>query len=259
MISLTGIAQRVKEQVHSVRVTDSCSAGVGLLEDHVKRILLFVLFPLLTLIVVGCASYDLSLYEFRDRPLAIDVRVLRSARVEGDLFVTLDPDNPIGTVLSIGTSIAKAGEVAAAQERLDRALKNTDIEALTRLELEDFAEFSLGSILVERRPDAEYYLQVEIERYGVDADGPGSAVRFNLDGRAELYDEFSRELIWATGLHIRERANASFFGLPAAAGNVLSAALLAELSEEEMVRGLESIAREAAREISTEIENSIYR
>lgn len=210
------------------------------------------------LLVTGCVTYDLSPYEFADRTLAAEVRIAPGARVDADFFVDLDPNNPIGSVLSIGTTIAKAGEVEAAQDRLDRAMEITDIRSIAEQELEAFAEFSLGSIIVGRRPDAEYYLRVDIDEYGVESDSFGGAVEFRLDGRAELYHEAQRELIWATGLRIREEANPSFFGLPAAAGNVLSAAALAELTESDMVRGLESLAKEAAREISEDIEQSIY-
>lgn len=210
------------------------------------------------LFIVGCATYDLSPYEFADKALAVEVRVAPGARVDADFFVDLDPNDPIGSVISIGTSIAKAGEVGAAQERLDMAMRTTDIGAIAKDELTAFAELSLGSIVVDRRPDADYYLRVDIDQYGIEADGFGGAVEFRLDGRAELYDQAQRELIWATNLRIREDANPAFFGLPAAAGNVLSAAALAELTEQDMVNGLESLAREAAREISEEIERSIY-
>jgi hypothetical protein len=209
--------------------------------------------------LAGCASYDLSVYEFVDRPMAIDVRVIPGAEVESNYFVTVDPNDPVSTILSIGSSVAKANEVARAQERMDTAMRRADVEFIVKDELEEFVAFSLGSEIVSRRPEAEYYLLVEIDAYGIDAESRGGAIDFALDGRATLYSEWENQRIWTRWLHVREPIRPGFFGIPGAAGNVVTAAHLSELTVEEIVVGLEAIAREAAHDIAEDIEASTYR
>jgi len=209
-------------------------------------------------LLVGCASYDLSVYDFVDRPMAVAVRIDPTAEVDSDYFVRIDPDDPVTTIISIGSSVAKAGEVAKAQERLGIAMDSTDVRGIVQGEVEEFVEYSLGSTIVNRRPDAHYYVIVEIESYGIEAGSWGGNVEFSLDGRAQMFDEFENEKIWQKRLHVRQPAYSSFFGLPGPADNVLSAARLAELSVEEIEMGLEAVAREAARTIAEDIEQSSY-
>jgi hypothetical protein len=172
--------------------------------------------------------------------------------------VDIDPDDPVTTIISLGSSVAKAGEVRKARERLAAAIESTDVREIVHTEVEQFVDYSLGSVVVDRRPDAHYYLIIEIESYGIEAGSWGGNVEFSLDGRAQMFDEFSNEKIWQKNLHVRQPAYSSFFGLPGPADNILSAARLAELSAEEISAGLEAVAREAARTVAEDIEQSTY-
>jgi hypothetical protein len=138
-------------------------------------------------------------------------------------------------------------------------MKQTDIRAIVEDELSDYVETSLGARVVDDRQRAEYQLLINVESYGIDAGGPGSGLDFELSAEARLMDLRGGDRIWRTKETVSRQASPSMFGLPAAAGNVLSAVMLSELTEEEIAQGLDRLARDAAWEIGQELEKDIYR
>jgi hypothetical protein len=68
-----------------------------------------------------------------------------------------------------------------------------------------------------------------------------------------LLDGATREPIWDDELREREVLTNTLFGLPPAAGNVVTARALARLSVEEMTRGLARLAEFAASRVTQEL------
>ncbi len=207
----------------------------------------------------GCASTKLAEYDFVGAPIAVDARVSPDAEVDAYYSVVIDADDPVRTALSIGSSLAKANQVKQAEEKLAVAMRQTDIRAIVEDELSEYVEISLGARAVEDRNQADFQLIINVESYGIDAGGPGSGLEFELSAEARLIDLRSGDRLWRTRESVSREASPSMFGLPSAAGNVLSAVMLSELSEEEIAVGLDKLARDAAWEIGEELENDIYR
>jgi ABC-type uncharacterized transport system auxiliary subunit len=209
--------------------------------------------------LAGCASTELATYDYRAETVSVDVRVAPQAEVDASYIIVFDAENPVRTALSIGSSLAKSNQVAEVEQKLYGAMQETDIRSIVQDELSGFIETTLGSRVVESRRDADLQLLVDIESYGVDAGGPGAAVEFEITAFAVLRDVNSNRRVWRTRESVTRPASPAVFGLPAAAGNVLSAVALAGLTEEEIAVGLERLAREAAWEIGLELEKDITR
>lgn len=213
----------------------------------------------LALTLGACATNKLDGYYFEDEPMRLIVRVAPDARVEADYFVDFDPQNPVGTVISIGTTIAKASQVRVAQEKMDTAMRDLDIDAILEEEVGGYFDEVVEVRLTDSRSDASYILNVLVKEYGIEASGSGSNVEFALRGTAEMFDNLTDELIWDARFRRSEPISPRMFGLPGSAGNVLSAAMLAELTEEEIAAGIEQVTREAAWEVAGEFEEDLYK
>lgn len=209
--------------------------------------------------LASCASTELAYYPIEGETMRLVIRVAPDARVQADYFVTIDPDDPVETIISVGTSIAKANQVARAQEKMDHALRHLDLSGILDSEIGSYFEEIMEMRLTDRRADATYYLSVEVREYGIEASGPGSSVEFVVRGYAELVDNVSGDRIWRDHFSAREQVSPSLFGLPAAAGNVLSAAMLSELTEDQIADGMERVTRNAAWEVGQEFEDDLYR
>ena len=180
----------------------------------------------LTVLLSGCASTRLAGYSFAGAPMSVDARVSPDARVGASYSVVIDPNDPFRTALSIGSSMAKASQVAEAERKLAAALGMTDIRAVVEDELGRFVETTLGVRVVEERQRADFRLLITVEKYGLDAGGPGSAIEFEMTAEAMLFDVHDRGRIWRTRESVSRPASPAMFGLPAVAGTVLSAVML---------------------------------
>lgn len=210
-------------------------------------------------LLASCASTRLADYQFGGESIRVSVQAAPDSRVDASYDLDIDLDDPVGTIFSIGTSVAKASQVAVVEERLAAAQAQLDIERTMVNEVSHFYEEVMGMAVIDGEGRSDYALRVEVREYGVEAGSWGSAVSFQLNGRAELYDTFTGERIWRDGFYHSEKASPSFFGLPGGAGNIVSAAMLADLNEDEIARGIDALAREAAWELSREFERDLYR
>jgi len=207
--------------------------------------------------LAGCASTELAYYDFESQNMSVDVRVAPDAEVEASYNVTIDPEDPVRTAISIGSSLAKASQVREAEEKLHVAMRDVDIREIVEEELSDFVETSLGSRVVDDRRRADLQLTVEIESYGIDASGSG--VDFQMTAKAILWDPDRSDRVWRGRESVTQPVSPAIFGLPGAADNVISAVALSEMSEDEIARGIERLAQDAAWEIGVRLEQDIYR
>jgi len=172
--------------------------------------------------------------------------------------LTIDARNPVGTVLRVGSSIVMAAEAEKAAERMREALARVDVPAAVREEATDRCVRALGGERVDEPRDADLVLDLEIEEYGIDAPSWASAVALELRVTVRLYDRRSRDLLWRRRFSVTQRASPEVFGLPPAAEQIFTAAMLARLSTEEMVRGFEHLAHDTARSIGDRLERDLW-
>ena len=200
-------------------------------------------------LVTGCGpSHRLSEYDFSDRSVAVIAAIPPGPRVAsgpwGEAFVDLR--DPIGSAIRVGTAAKKHGEARRAQLRLDSASAKVDVAAiLARRALAGSAP-TLALRPVDDPTTSDFVLDIRVYNYGLVADSYEGATYFAVEADVVLLDGATRATIWKDKLSEREVLTNTLFGLPPAAGNVVTARALARLSVEEMERGLVRLAEFAA-------------
>lgn len=203
----------------------------------------------------GCGpSHRLAEVDFAGRRVAVMAAIPPSPRVLsgpwGEGAVNLR--DPIGSAMRLGTAAHKWEEARRAQARLDSAAQHVDVaEIVARRALLGSAE-ALGYNPVSDPRTADFVLDIRLSDYGLVADSFEGAVFFAMQGEVVLRDREGRR-IWRRRLREREALRASVFGLPPAAGNVVTARALARLSVAEMVEGLERLAAHAAERVGARL------
>lgn len=212
---------------------------------------------LLALVVLaGCGpGNQLREYEFTDRSVAVIAAIPPGPRVASgpwsEAFVDLR--DPIGSAVRVGTAARKWEEARKAQARLDSAASRVDVaDIIARRALAGSAP-TLGLRPVSDPNAADFVLDIRVYRYGLVADSYDGATYFAVEADVVLLDGVTREPIWDDELREREVLTNTLFGLPPAAGNVVTARALARLSVEEMTRGLARLAEFAAGRVTQEL------
>lgn len=224
----------------------------ALLRPLALALLLAALLPVLS----GCGpGHRLRDYDFDDRSVAVIAAIPPGPRVMGDLWAEafVDPRDPFGSAVRIGSAAAKWEQARKAQDRLDSAAARVDVaEIVARRALAGSAP-TLGLRPVDRPDDADFVLDIRVYDYGLVADSYDGATYFAMEADVVLLDEQTRETIWKERLREREVLTHRLFGLPPSAGNVVTARALAGLSVEEMEAGLVRLAEFAADRVTREL------
>ncbi len=207
-------------------------------------------------VAVSCATVNrLDMYDFRGAPIASDLRNPPPPTIDVHYRVIVDAHDPVGTVLSIGTSYGKAQEAAKAEERMRDALASVDVPAIVLERASSACAGALGARQVNDRIDADYLLDLEIQSYGLHAGGGGGSVSLRMNMTARLHSMRDGELIWRRDLRIDKPMSPVLFGGSSIVGNVVSAAVLANLTSEQMADGFRALAEDTASWVGRTLED----
>ena len=192
----------------------------------------------------GCASAgNLADYDFRDRSLGVVTLAPPHPDVFTDQVVDLDGTDLAGAIFRIGSDLLKESEAGKARARLDSAALAVDVPGrLGRRVLEDGAR-QLRARAVETTREADYEIEIRVERYGIEADSWDDQANFVLEAEVRLLDGPSGRRIWNARVSERDPVNDAVLGGGAPIlGSVLTARALAGLSVPEMERAMEGLA-----------------
>lgn len=206
----------------------------------------------------ACASNRLHEFTYADRTLAVVSEIPRRPEVlSGPLFLGRLTGDPVRDVLSVGTQVAREVEAHAVRERLDEAAERVDVGyVLEDRTLERAARF-LGADPVERDGREDYLLELVVREYGIDAEAWESTAYFYIEAEAALLDAASGTEIWRAEIEEDEPIGPRIWGPGHGIRNVVTAATLADLSVDEIVTALESLADYAAGEITARLSDDL--
>ena len=208
-----------------------------------KQERLFVFIAIFCLAFLYCGSSNrLREYEFRNLTAAALMATPPRAQIFSDSFVWVDTDDPIGSALRIGTTIAKDVEARKVRERLENALHSIDVPEQIRLRTLKECSKSLHYRPTEATDEADYLFRMKIRRYGIEANSWSTSVHFKIDLRVQLIDNQKDVEIWEKRVNERFVVSQSMFGLGDMAGNVITAVALSRLTEEELTEGFRHLA-----------------
>ncbi len=214
---------------------------------------------LAVLLTAGCGSTNrLDEYSFRDLTLAVAPTFPPYPEVLTGPYFPGHPEDPIHAIIRAGSRIAKEVEARRVRARLDSAAARVDVPTLVSERIGERAARYLGSRQVDTTERADLLFEVEIRDYGIDAEEWDAAARFFVDAEAWLLDGDDRRMIWKTRVKAREPITPAIFGRPAMR-DVVTAAVLSELSVEDIARALDQLAFYAADRVTDRLRSDLHR
>ena len=195
------------------------------------------------------------------RRVAVTAAIPPSPRVQAGSPAERGVDlyDPIGTIARLGTAAGKSREMRRAQARLDSAAAEVDVaERMARRLVARSAE-ALRFETARRPAEADFVLDLRVYDHALVADSFEGATYFVVEGAVLLTDAATGRELWDAEVREREVLTGTLFGLPAAAGNVVTARALAGLSSAEMERGLARLADATAERIAERLRHDYAR
>ena len=213
---------------------------------------------LVALAVQGCgASHALHEVAVEDRSIAIAAAIPPAPRVQSGHPAEggINPYDPIGSAVRVGTAIQKRKQARRAQARLDSVVASVDVaDRIARQVLARTAQ----TLRFEPAPQldgAAYVLDLRIFDYALVADSFEGDTYFVLEGEILFLDGATGREYWRSRLREREVLDGTFFGLPASIGNIVTGRALARLTPEQMATGLARLADLTARRVAERFED----
>ena len=99
-----------------------------------------------------------------------------------------------------------------------------------------------------------FFFEIEIKKYGIESRSYNSYIYFFVDIEADLRDYSDMSYIWSQRIKEKMKISPTAFNINNDLGNIITGKVLADLTEEEIVEGLNNLFKEAAELISDRLE-----
>ena len=204
----------------------------------------------------ACGGHHLADYDFHGRTIAVVPLGAPAPEIwTGDHAI--DSQNPLVAVIEAGSAVAVHLEARRARARLDSAATRVDMDAR-------IAEQALargGRYLGTRRIDdvnaADYVLEIDVQRFGINASRGSSATLF-VEGEAILIDGRTGREIWNQEVEAWDQLTPTVRGPGSvAAGGVLTAAALTQITVADYERILMQLADYTADVMTDELRDDL--
>ncbi|HUH13352.1 MAG TPA: hypothetical protein VMK65_09590 [Longimicrobiales bacterium] len=212
---------------------------------------------LLALTVGGCGGgHRLAEYAFAERTLAVVYsRVPRPDLRTGPLHAGEGQDAVLA-VLNAGAQMAKEVEARRAHARLDSAAVRVDVGTRMAERTLERASRYLGSRPVGDAAEADYLLELDVARMGIDA-GRGHAAYVFVDAEAILLDARTGHEIWSEDVRAWDRLGPGVAGDDEVASDLVTIGALGTASVADFERMLVRLADYAADRITAELRKEL--
>ena len=174
--------------------------------------------------------------------MAAEMRLPPEPKMDVNYQVKIDFSNPIGTALNVGSNIAKAANANRVDSLMRDALQVVDVPGMVRDESYSTSLTVLGAQEEEDPLAADYLLDFDIHKWGIDAGSWTSAVSLRMKLTAILYSNAEKTIVWRRDIEVERDATPEMFGLDSTIGNFVTTAALASLSEEDLQNGFDQLA-----------------
>ncbi len=225
----------------------------------IRSMLLFIAMVFMIILSQCCHMNKLQGYEFRDRTVAASLPYPTPPEIFADNWEDIDFSRPVEAVIGVGTSIAKEVELSKTRAKMDSAVQMVNIPDIIRAEiLSRGAEFLHFDATSDSR-NSDYLFNVEIRHYGIDAKSWSAGVHYKIDARITLLDNKRGKEIWRNCFDEKMTISRQIFGLPTAAGDIITAVALSQLTAEQIAKGLENLALYTSDRIIQKLQKDFYK
>lgn len=199
-------------------------------------------------------GHHLGDYDFSSRTLAVVYFDAPAPELHTGRYA-VDGENALEVVVSASGRMAREVGARRARARLDSAAVRVGLaERMAERTLERASRY-LGTRPVESRSDADYLLEVDIRRLGLDARRHGTDLF--VAGEAVLLDARTGREIWDADVSGQDRLTPSLFADASVIDDIMTAGALSTVSVEEFERFLAGLADYTADRIARELRGDL--
>ena len=184
-------------------------------------------------IPVGLADcgggHHLAEYPFSSRTLAVVYIAPPSPELLTSYYDLTNSQNPLEAVVRAGADVAREREGRRANARLDSATARIDIPSVLAQRTLQRASRYLGTRPTTDENQADYLMEVRMERFGINAKADEAAYLFTF-AEAVLIDRRTGREIWNVNVHGRDRLTPYIESTSRIPGSVITASTLGSVS-----------------------------
>lgn len=219
------------------------------------RVLAVVCSIVATLPACG-GGHHLAEYPFASRTLAVVYIAPPSPELLTSYYDLGNSQNPIQAVVRAGADVAREREGRRAYARLDSAAARIDIPAVLAQRTLERASRYLGTRPVTDESQADYLLEVRMERFGINAKADEAAYLFTF-AEAVLLDRRTGREIWNVKIHGRDRLTPYVQSSSPIPGSVITASTLGSVSVADFQGALNQLMDSASNLITNELRSAL--
>jgi hypothetical protein len=180
--------------------------------------------------VVACGGgHHLAEYPFASRTLAVVYIAPPSPVLLTSYYDLTNSQNAVEVVVRAGADVAREREGRRANARLDSATSRIDIPAVLAQRTLVRASRYLGTRPITDENQADYLMEVRMERFGINAKADEAAYLFTY-AEAVLLDRRTGREIWNINVHGRDRLTPYVQTASPIPGSVITASTLGSVS-----------------------------
>lgn len=174
-------------------------------------------------------GHHLAEYPFSSRTLAVVYIAPPSPELLTSYYDLTNSQNPLEAVVRAGADVAREKEGRRANARLDSASSRIDIPSVLAQRTLQRASRYLGTRPVTDENQADYLMEVRMERFGINAKADEAAYLFTY-AEAVLLDRRTGREIWNINVHGRDRLTPYVESTSRIPGSVITASTLGSVS-----------------------------
>jgi len=180
--------------------------------------------------LISCGGgHHLAEYPFASRTLAVVYIAPPSPVLLTSYYDLTNSQNPVEAVVRAGADVAREKEGRRASARLDSATARIDIPAILAQRTLQRASRYLGTRPIADENQADYLMEVRMERFGINAKADEAAYLFTY-AEAVLLDRRTGREIWNINVHGRDRLTPYVQSTSPIPGSVITASTLGSVS-----------------------------
>jgi len=201
-------------------------------------------------------GHHLSEYPFSSRTLAV-VYIAPPAPVLLTSYYDLrTSQNAVEAVVRAGADVAREREGRRANARLDSATARINIPAVLAQRTLERASRYLGTRPITDEQQADYLMEVRMERFGINAKADEAAYLFTY-AEAVLLDRRTGREIWNINVHGRDRLTPYVVSSSPIPGSVITASTLGSVSVADFQGALNQLMDLSSNIITNELRSAL--
>ncbi len=207
--------------------------------------------------VAACGGgHHLSEYPFTSRTLAVVYIAPPSPELLTSYYDLTNSQNAVEAVVRAGADVAREREGRRANARLDSASARIDIPAVLAQRTLKRASRYLGTRPVTDETQADYLMEVRMERFGINAKADEAAYLFTY-AEAVLLDRRTGREIWNVNIHGRDRLTPYVESASPIPGSIITASTLGSVSVADFQSALNQLMDYSSNLITNELRSAL--